>query len=326
MAGVDDRLHALLAGEHRPTVHAHPAGAADHHPAALAVRERAVEAVLDDVEAVEETRPLGRLELVQLQRPLADSGSIPPDLEALRPHVRPFVSYQARSTRSRLRRPRPAALRCLSPRRRQGASKVTSTPKSDSSIDTEPAPGWSVAGNSNEILRTRPSPSIQTSSGQERRSRVDERLNRRLLGRWGRLQRKLEVDRRPVVRGLRPAHVLGTEVLLVLAGRLQVGRAYRAGSDELARAGRGRTRRARHRSLEVDLDPLLPPGTSSDEQREVQVDDVVVPERPPRVASRQAELAERGPQSRRCSARCARRNSNSPSAVRVTGDVRRPAP
>ena len=50
--------HPHLAGEHRGAVHPHPAGAADHHPAALAVGERAVVAVLDDVEDVEQRRPL----------------------------------------------------------------------------------------------------------------------------------------------------------------------------------------------------------------------------------------------------------------------------
>src|ERR1041385_906909 len=41
-----------LAGEGGGPAHPQPAGAADHHPAALAVRERAVVTVLDDVEAV----------------------------------------------------------------------------------------------------------------------------------------------------------------------------------------------------------------------------------------------------------------------------------
>ena len=54
---VDDRLHPLLAGEHGAAVHAHPARAADHHPAALAVGERAVVLVLDQVEHVEQAAP-----------------------------------------------------------------------------------------------------------------------------------------------------------------------------------------------------------------------------------------------------------------------------
>jgi hypothetical protein len=54
VAALDDRLHPLLAGEDRSAVHAHPAGAADHHPAALTVGER----------HVEQARPFGRLELV----------------------------------------------------------------------------------------------------------------------------------------------------------------------------------------------------------------------------------------------------------------------
>ena len=62
-------------------VHAHPARAADHHPAALAVRERAVDLVLDDVEDVEQRRPLGRLDLVLLQLALAGPAVVAPDLE-----------------------------------------------------------------------------------------------------------------------------------------------------------------------------------------------------------------------------------------------------
>ena len=45
-------------------VHPHATRAADHHATALAVRERAVVAVLDDVEHVEQRHPLGRLDLV----------------------------------------------------------------------------------------------------------------------------------------------------------------------------------------------------------------------------------------------------------------------
>src|SRR5687767_1330607 len=71
MAAFDDRLHPLLAGEDRAAVHPHPARPADHHPAALAVRERPVVAVLDDVEHVEQAGPLGRLDLVGLQLALA---------------------------------------------------------------------------------------------------------------------------------------------------------------------------------------------------------------------------------------------------------------
>ena len=62
---------AHLAGEHGRAVHAHPARAADHHPAALAVGERPVVLVLDDVEAVEQRRLLGRVDLVLLQLALA---------------------------------------------------------------------------------------------------------------------------------------------------------------------------------------------------------------------------------------------------------------
>src|SRR5687767_1577483 len=88
MAALDDRLHPLLAGEDRAAVHAHPAGAADHHPAALAVRERPVVAVLDDVEDVEQAGPLGRFDLVGLQLPLAVLVDAP-DLER-DVHRRPF--------------------------------------------------------------------------------------------------------------------------------------------------------------------------------------------------------------------------------------------
>src|SRR5918911_3725556 len=81
MPGLDDRLHALLAREHGPAVHAHAARAADHHPAALAVRERAVVLVLDQVEHVEEAGPLRRLDLVFAQRALARLRVEAPDLE-----------------------------------------------------------------------------------------------------------------------------------------------------------------------------------------------------------------------------------------------------
>ena len=81
VAAVDDRLHPLLAGQHRAPVHAHPAGAADHHPAALAVGERAVVLVLDQVEHVEQAGPLRRVDLVLAQGPLAGLRIEPPDLE-----------------------------------------------------------------------------------------------------------------------------------------------------------------------------------------------------------------------------------------------------
>ena len=81
MAAARDVVHARLAGEHRGAVHAHAARAADHHPAALPVGERAVVAVLDDVEAVEQRHPVGRLELVQLQLALPGRARGPPDLE-----------------------------------------------------------------------------------------------------------------------------------------------------------------------------------------------------------------------------------------------------
>ena len=58
------RLHALLAGQDCAPVHPHPAGAADHHPAALAVGERPIVLVLDQVEHVEQARPLGRVDLI----------------------------------------------------------------------------------------------------------------------------------------------------------------------------------------------------------------------------------------------------------------------
>ena len=84
-----DVVHARLAGEHRAAVHAHPARAADHHPAALAVRERAVDAVLDDVEAVEQRRLVGHVDLVRPERALARRGVVAPDLERDL-HVAPF--------------------------------------------------------------------------------------------------------------------------------------------------------------------------------------------------------------------------------------------
>ena len=76
-----DVVHARLAREHRRAVHAHPARAADHHAAALAVRERAVDLVLDDVEAVEERRLVRRVDLVVAQRALARGRVEPPDLQ-----------------------------------------------------------------------------------------------------------------------------------------------------------------------------------------------------------------------------------------------------
>src|SRR5204863_6776047 len=54
---------------------------ADHHPAALAVRERSVVAVLDDVEDVEQGCPVGRLDVVALQLSLAGLAVEAPDLE-----------------------------------------------------------------------------------------------------------------------------------------------------------------------------------------------------------------------------------------------------
>ncbi len=70
-----------LAGEHGAAVDPHPAGAADHHATALAVGERPVDLVLDDVEGVEERRLLGHVHLVRLERALARRGVVAPDLE-----------------------------------------------------------------------------------------------------------------------------------------------------------------------------------------------------------------------------------------------------
>jgi hypothetical protein len=81
VAALGEGLHARLAGEHGGPVHPHPAGAADHHPAALAVGERAVHAVLDQVEDIEERRPLGRVDLEGLEVLLARLGVVAPDLE-----------------------------------------------------------------------------------------------------------------------------------------------------------------------------------------------------------------------------------------------------
>src|SRR5579885_3374392 len=81
VAGLCDVVHARLARENRGSVHAHAARTADHHAAALAVGERPVVAVLDDVEAVEERRLLGRVDLVLLQAPLARRRVEAPDLE-----------------------------------------------------------------------------------------------------------------------------------------------------------------------------------------------------------------------------------------------------
>ena len=59
----DEVVDPHLAGEDGAAVHAHPARAADHHPAALPVGERAVDLVLDGVEGVEQRR------LVRRRRP-----------------------------------------------------------------------------------------------------------------------------------------------------------------------------------------------------------------------------------------------------------------
>src|SRR6185437_12977757 len=77
-----DVVHPHLAGEHGGAVHPHAARAADHHPAALTVGERAVVAVLDDVEAVEERRLLGSLDLVLAQGAVAYRRVVAPDLES----------------------------------------------------------------------------------------------------------------------------------------------------------------------------------------------------------------------------------------------------
>ena len=81
VTGLRDVVHARLAGKDGGTVHAHAAGAADHHPAALAIRERAVVLVLDDVEHVEERHPVGRLDLVALQLLLTGLRVVAPDLQ-----------------------------------------------------------------------------------------------------------------------------------------------------------------------------------------------------------------------------------------------------
>jgi hypothetical protein len=81
MAGLGDLVHPRSAGEDGGAVHAHAAGAANHHPAALAIGERAVDAILDDVEDVEQCRPVGRVDLVVLERTIAGRRVESPDLE-----------------------------------------------------------------------------------------------------------------------------------------------------------------------------------------------------------------------------------------------------
>jgi hypothetical protein len=96
-----DVVHAHLAREHGGTVHPHPARAADHHPAALPVGERPVVAVLDDVEAVEERRLLGCVDLELLKLPLTRAGIEAPDLEAdLHQYVLSIGSYFVTRTSS----------------------------------------------------------------------------------------------------------------------------------------------------------------------------------------------------------------------------------
>src|SRR5207302_11417206 len=86
VTGAGDVVHPHLAGENRGAVHAHPAGAANHHPTALAVRERAVVLVLDDVEAVEQRRLLLRADLefleLALPGPRVETPDLQPDLHA----------------------------------------------------------------------------------------------------------------------------------------------------------------------------------------------------------------------------------------------------
>jgi hypothetical protein len=81
VTGLHDVVHPGLAREHCGAVHAHAARATDHHPAALAICERAVLLVLDHVEHVEQRDPLGRLELVLLERSLSCLGVEAPDLD-----------------------------------------------------------------------------------------------------------------------------------------------------------------------------------------------------------------------------------------------------
>jgi hypothetical protein len=81
VAGLRDVVHPRLAGEDGGAVHPHPARAADHHPAALAVRERAVHLVLDQVEHVEKSHPLGRIHLVLPQGAFAGRRVEAPDLQ-----------------------------------------------------------------------------------------------------------------------------------------------------------------------------------------------------------------------------------------------------
>ena len=83
-----DVVHPHLAGEHGTAVHAHAARAADHHPAALAVGKRPVMLVLDEIEAVEQRRFLGRVDLVLLEGAVAGLGVVPPDLQ---PHLHQYV-------------------------------------------------------------------------------------------------------------------------------------------------------------------------------------------------------------------------------------------
>ena len=111
--GLGDVQHSRLAGEHGGPVHSHAARAADHHAAALAVRERAVVAVLDDVEAVEKRRLFGSVDLVLPKHPLAACRIEPPDLEA---YLHVIVPSSALSSWSRP--PGPSARRGSSPRRR----------------------------------------------------------------------------------------------------------------------------------------------------------------------------------------------------------------
>src|SRR5204862_376451 len=88
------------------------ARAADHHPAALAVRERSVDLVLDDVEDVEEARPFKRLHLVVLEDALARRRVEPQDLDSILNQPQPSPWQPRRPTRRAIPS---AVLRCRSP-------------------------------------------------------------------------------------------------------------------------------------------------------------------------------------------------------------------
>jgi len=94
-----ERRHRRLARQDGGPVHPHSAGAAHGHAAALAIGDRAIDRVLDDVEDVEERRRLGSVDRELLQPALVGVRVVALDLEG-ELHAAP-VSRCGRRARTR---------------------------------------------------------------------------------------------------------------------------------------------------------------------------------------------------------------------------------